>query len=157
METVWPPMVKLPLRFCELELAVTDHGAVFPETETDAQLTPELAAAAGQSLGLGVMPILPLDPPAPTFTLLVLNEYEHAEPACDTATFLPPIVKLLLRPWELGFPLTLHPALVPLTKTEAQVTLELAVAAGQSLGLGAIAMLPVAPPGPALTLDGFTA
>lgn len=54
-------------------LAVTDHAAMFPLTETGPHVTLELAAAAPQSLGLGVIPIFPEAEPAPTFKLPVLR------------------------------------------------------------------------------------
>jgi hypothetical protein len=63
-------MVRFPERASELGLALTHHEAVVPETETEAQLTPELAAAGAQSNGLGVTVILP-DPEAePALTLV---------------------------------------------------------------------------------------
>ena len=66
MLTVWVPMVKLPPRLSELGLALTDQDALLPEIDTEAQLTPELAPAAGQSGGLGVTTILPAPPAEPT-------------------------------------------------------------------------------------------
>ena len=66
MPTLLPPMLRLPDRASELGLALADQEAVLPETDTEAQLTPELADAAGQSDGLGVMAIVPDDPPDPT-------------------------------------------------------------------------------------------
>ena len=62
-----PPIVKLPARLNELGFAVTDQDALLPEIDTEAQLTPELATAAEQSTGLGVMPIIAAPPAEPTF------------------------------------------------------------------------------------------
>ena len=69
MPALLPPMVRLPDRASELGLALAAQDAVLPETDTEAQLTPELADAAEQSDGLGVMAIVPADPPDPTLRL----------------------------------------------------------------------------------------
>jgi hypothetical protein len=69
MPAVFPPMVKFPLRASELGFALTVQDAVLPETDTEAQLTPELAAAAEQSSGLGVTVMLPAPAAEPTLKL----------------------------------------------------------------------------------------
>jgi hypothetical protein len=63
-----PAIVKLPLRLSELGLALTDQDTLLPETDTEAQLTPELAVTA-QSPGLGVTAIFPVPPAGPALTL----------------------------------------------------------------------------------------
>jgi hypothetical protein len=69
MPAVIPPIVKFPLRAWELGLALTDQDAIVPATDTEAQATPELAAAAAQSTGLAVTVMLPAPPAAPTLKL----------------------------------------------------------------------------------------
>jgi hypothetical protein len=62
-------MEKLPVRLCELELALTDQEAVLPDTNTDAQFTFEVAASDGQEIGAAVIARLPNEPLEPTLTL----------------------------------------------------------------------------------------
>jgi hypothetical protein len=71
--TLWPATVKVPLRLCGPTFEVTVHGAVLPEIDTDAQLTLDVADAGGQSLGTGVIVMLPAAPPEPALMLVVLN------------------------------------------------------------------------------------
>ena len=62
-------MVKFPLRASELGLALTDQDTMVPATDTEAQLTPELAAAGEQSTGLAVTVMAPAPPAAATLKL----------------------------------------------------------------------------------------
>ena len=153
--TLCPATVKLPLRLCVPAFTLTVQGAALPETEIEAQLTLDVADAAGQSLGTAVIVILPEAPVGGALMVAVLNPYEHTAPDCETPAVLPPMVKLPLRASQLGFALTDQDAVPPGTDTEAQLTPELAVAAGQSSGLGVTVMLPAPPAGPTLTLPGF--
>ena len=70
MLAVLPPIVRFPLRARELGLAFTDQEAIVPATDTEAQLTPELADAGEQSTGLGVTVMLPVPPVEPTLELV---------------------------------------------------------------------------------------
>lgn len=65
-----PATEKFPLRPCDAEFAVTDQAALVADADIDAQPTLELAAGTGQSLGDGVIPMLPVDPEDATFTAL---------------------------------------------------------------------------------------
>jgi hypothetical protein len=67
--TFCAPMVKLPLRLCELEFALTDQEAVLPDTNTDAQFTFEVAASDGQEAGVAVIARFPVEPLEPTLTV----------------------------------------------------------------------------------------
>jgi hypothetical protein len=69
MPAVFPPIVKFPARARELGLALTDQEAIVPTTDTEAQLTPELAAAGEQSTGLAVTVMLPAPPAEPTLKI----------------------------------------------------------------------------------------
>ena len=148
--------MKIPLRVCAPELALTVQGAVLPEIDTDAQPTFELAVVDGQSLGEGVTVMLPAAPPAPALMLVVLKPYEQTAPVCQMPTLLPPTVKLPTRLSELAFALTVQDAVAPETETAAQLTPELAAAAEQSTGLGVIAIIPAPPAEPTFTLAGLT-
>ncbi len=55
----WPPMVKFPVRLCEVEFALTDQLAVMTGTDTDAHATFDDAAGTPQSPGVGVIEIFP--------------------------------------------------------------------------------------------------
>ncbi len=63
------PMIKFPVRLCELEFALTDQDAVPPDTNTDAQFTFEAAASDGQETGFAVIARFPDEPLEPTLTL----------------------------------------------------------------------------------------
>src|SRR5258708_13096251 len=65
----WPPMVKFPVRVCEVEFAVADQLALMTGTDTDAHATFDDAAGAPQSLGVGVIAIFPEDAAGPILTL----------------------------------------------------------------------------------------
>jgi hypothetical protein len=95
--TLIGPMVKAPVRVCELELALTDHEAVLADTNTDAQFTLDVAASDGQEAGLGVMARFPDPPLEATFTAPGLIVYEQAAPVCVTAKFKPLILRLPVR------------------------------------------------------------
>ena len=61
-------------------LALTVHGAVLPEIDTDAQATFELAEVGAQSPGDDVMMMLPAAPPEPALMMVALKPYEQAAP-----------------------------------------------------------------------------
>src|ERR1700736_4013719 len=101
------------MRLCALALALTVQGAVTPEADMDAQLTFDVAGAGGQSLGEGVIVILPEAPAEPELMLALLNPYKQAAPDCETAKLVPPSVKFPLRLAELGLTLTDPDAVLP--------------------------------------------
>jgi hypothetical protein len=147
--TVWPAIVKFPLRLCEPPLALTDQGAVLPETEIDAQPTFEVADVGGQSLGIGVIVIDPAAPPAPALMLFVLKPYEQAAPDCVTVTVCPATVMFPFRGDELGLAPTIQLTELPATLSVVQATFEVAVGGLQPTG--AVALIDPEPP-PAATL-----
>ena len=79
--TLCGPMVKVPVRVCELEFAVTDQEAVLPDTNTDAQFTLDVAASDWQVAGFGVIARFPEPPLELVLTLAGLIVYEQLAPA----------------------------------------------------------------------------
>ena len=64
--TVWPPIVRTPLRPIELALALTFQFTAFPTSATEAHATFELAVGALQPTGADAV-IVP-EPPAPVIS-----------------------------------------------------------------------------------------
>ena len=138
MLTPLPPIERLPLRGSELGFGFTAQEAFPAEIDTEAQFTPELAAAAEQSAGLGVTAIIPDDPTDPTLKLDGFNAYEQGRPDSVIAIVWPAIVRDPLRAIELVLPAIVQFTAFPATETEAQVTFELAVGALQPLAAEAV-------------------
>ena len=67
--TFCAPTVKVAVRVCVVEFALTDQEAVLPDTNTDAQFTFEVPASDGQEAGFAVIAKFPDEPLEPTLTL----------------------------------------------------------------------------------------
>ena len=60
--TLGPAIVRFPLRASELGFELMAQDALLPETDTEAQLNPELAVAGAQSTGLVLPGTVPSNP-----------------------------------------------------------------------------------------------